>query len=281
MQRSEPVPLLARHRRKPDGTAQLPAQVSEPDGRVDLVDGGSRGKLHGYAFVVGGCWGNAGTGDPSGVRREGQAARLLHEEQRDEPGPAGLVARAETGAVVAVEVLVEQQQVAPVRIGLEQLGAPEHGAPPALVAQEGRGQAPADLVGHLEQVQLVARAGRALAPSGRRRSTRGAAEPADDDQVHGEPHRSPPVRVAAEHRRVATPPARSRRGTPGRRCRTRTGARRGSARSPGPRMGSGTPTRRGGSPGSAEAGRCRRATSGSSRSRSALARWASDGIESS
>ena len=40
----------------------------------------------------------------------------------DEAGPPGLVAGAEAGAVVAVEVLVEQDQVAPVRIVLE-LGA--------------------------------------------------------------------------------------------------------------------------------------------------------------
>src|SRR5688500_17451483 len=41
------------------------------------------------------------------------------QERRDEPGPPGLVARPEAAAVVAVEVLVEQQQVAPVRVGLE------------------------------------------------------------------------------------------------------------------------------------------------------------------
>ena len=41
-------------------------------------------------------------------------------EHADQAGPAGLVARAEAGAVVAVEVLVEEQQVAPVRVLLEQ-----------------------------------------------------------------------------------------------------------------------------------------------------------------
>src|SRR6476659_35255 len=36
-----------------------------------------------------------------------------------QPGPSGLVTGADTGAVVAVEVLVEENQIAPVRVGLE------------------------------------------------------------------------------------------------------------------------------------------------------------------
>jgi hypothetical protein len=40
----------------------------------------------------------------------------------DQPGPARLVAGAEPGAVVAVEVLVEQDLVLPLGIGLEALG---------------------------------------------------------------------------------------------------------------------------------------------------------------
>src|SRR4051795_7325387 len=69
------------------------------------------------------------------VRSQARSRWLLHEQDRplhatgqqlgrvevpqalddlgDEPGPAGLVAGAEAGAVVAVEVLVEHQQVLP------------------------------------------------------------------------------------------------------------------------------------------------------------------------
>ena len=43
----------------------------------------------------------------------------LLQQLGDQAGPAGLMAGAEPGAVVAVEVFVEQDQVAPVRIGLE------------------------------------------------------------------------------------------------------------------------------------------------------------------
>src|SRR5262245_43314201 len=42
----------------------------------------------------------------------------------DHSGPAGLMARTEAGAVVAVEILEEQDEVAPVRIVLELPGAP-------------------------------------------------------------------------------------------------------------------------------------------------------------
>ena len=41
------------------------------------------------------------------------------EEQGNQPGPARLMAGAEPRAVVAVEVLVEQDQIAPVRVFLE------------------------------------------------------------------------------------------------------------------------------------------------------------------
>ena len=41
------------------------------------------------------------------------------DDPRDHSGPPGLVARAEARAVVAVEVLVEEEVVAPVRVFLE------------------------------------------------------------------------------------------------------------------------------------------------------------------
>jgi hypothetical protein len=44
-------------------------------------------------------------------------------EAGDDPGPAGLMAGTQAGPVVAVEVLVEQDEVAPVRVFLELLRA--------------------------------------------------------------------------------------------------------------------------------------------------------------
>jgi hypothetical protein len=71
-------------------------------------------------------------------------------------GPAGLVARPDACPVVAVEVLVEQDQVAPVRILLELRGAAVHRAAAFRVAQEDPGQARGNLPGHVEQRQIMA-----------------------------------------------------------------------------------------------------------------------------
>src|SRR5271166_3434599 len=50
---------------------------------------------------------------------------LLH-QLRDYAGPSGLVARSNSGARIAMEVLMEQHQVAPVGIGLELFEIAEH-----------------------------------------------------------------------------------------------------------------------------------------------------------
>src|SRR5262245_16100627 len=47
-----------------------------------------------------------------------RGASDLFKHFRDQSGPAGLVARAAPRAVVAMKILMEQQTVAPVRIGL-------------------------------------------------------------------------------------------------------------------------------------------------------------------
>src|SRR5262245_6638288 len=58
----------------------------------------------------------------------------------DDPGPAGLMTGADTGAVVAVKVFVEQQVVAPARVCLEFLGAAIDRAAAGMVAEEDMGQ---------------------------------------------------------------------------------------------------------------------------------------------
>src|SRR3954471_2180193 len=105
--------------------------------------------------------GNTASAISASVRalRDGRRARGQRNQQRDGSGPAGLVARAQAGSVVAVEVLVERDQVVPVRIALERLAAAEHGPAAVLVLGEGPRQAPRDLGRHFAQVQLAARAG--------------------------------------------------------------------------------------------------------------------------
>src|SRR5262249_24636309 len=74
------------------------------------------------------------------------------DQRCDEPRPAGLVRRSDAGAVVAVEVLEEENQVAPVWVGLELLRAAVDGPSTALVAQENAREARHDLFRHLEEV---------------------------------------------------------------------------------------------------------------------------------
>src|SRR5262245_61574816 len=76
--------------------------------------------------------------DPEHLLRRGGREQV--HGPRDDAGPPGLVARAEAGPVVAVEVLVEQDEVAPVRVFLELAGAAVDRAAALPVAQEDAGQ---------------------------------------------------------------------------------------------------------------------------------------------
>src|SRR5438876_7276154 len=86
----------------------------------------------------------------------------LLEELGDEAGPARLVARADAGAVVAVEVLVEQNHVAPVRVALELLRVAVDRPAAVLAAPEDPREPSGELGGHPPEGPLCASAGRAL-----------------------------------------------------------------------------------------------------------------------
>src|SRR5262245_56176675 len=80
----------------------------------------------------------------------------------DNAGPARLVIGAETGPIVAVEVLIEQDQITPVRILLKLANPPIDRPPTILVFEEYACQPAADLFGNLVQGHLSSRARRAL-----------------------------------------------------------------------------------------------------------------------
>src|SRR5271166_6599640 len=80
----------------------------------------------------------------------------------DDAGPAGLMAGAKARSGVAVEVLVEENMISPVRIGLELIRVGEGGTAAILVAKEDPRQAIRQLFAHLEEVHHPARSGRAL-----------------------------------------------------------------------------------------------------------------------
>src|SRR5262249_5017426 len=75
----------------------------------------------------------------------------LVDERRHQRRPAGLVAGAEAGAVVAVEGLVEQDQVAPVRVLLELPRAAVHRPPAVRPPREDSDHPAGDLLRHLAE----------------------------------------------------------------------------------------------------------------------------------
>src|SRR5439155_9780966 len=81
------------------------------------------------------------------------------EQQRQQPdgaGPAGLVAGPDPGAVVAVEVLVEQDQVAPVRVVAQDRLSTVYRPVPVGVGAEAADEPVADFAGHLVKVAPAA-----------------------------------------------------------------------------------------------------------------------------
>src|SRR4029079_14380178 len=124
------------------------------------------------------------------------------DEERDEAGPSGLVARAKARAVVPVEVLVEQHVIPPVRVFLEFRRAAVHGPAAMLVPLEDTCQAVGNVVCDLEQIHTTARAGRTLDRKRIAVIQMELQQRANQEHVPGHPDRTAPVRVASEHAAV-------------------------------------------------------------------------------
>ena len=54
----------------------------------------------------------------------------------DNPCPPGLVARTESCSIVSVEIFIEQQEIAPMRVLLKFRGSPVHGSQAVLTAEK-------------------------------------------------------------------------------------------------------------------------------------------------
>src|SRR5262245_11288344 len=121
------------------------------------------------------------------------------ENTRDQPGPSGLVARPDPGTVVAVEVLIEEDEVAPVRIVLECCVPAMHWASPGRITDKDGLEAASDLRCDLEQVHQVSRTRRALDLEFIAVERVKVDQTPDDQRVDGHPHGTAPVGVAAEH----------------------------------------------------------------------------------
>src|SRR5229473_1678676 len=73
------------------------------------------------------------SGVASRIIASGTLLTALFDQFCDQAGPAGLMACADPGAIVAMKVFVEKDEVAPVRIALKELGATRHGPPPVRI----------------------------------------------------------------------------------------------------------------------------------------------------
>jgi hypothetical protein len=87
--------------------------------------------------------------------------RHLH-QVGNQTGPPGLMTRAQSRSILTVKILMELDQIFPVRIVLKLLDAPVHRAFSVLLAKEDIGQPSIDLDRNLEQRDLIARTRRAL-----------------------------------------------------------------------------------------------------------------------
>src|SRR5215510_893972 len=119
-----------------------------------------------------------------------------------ESRPAGLVAGPQSGAVVTMKVLVEEEVVVPMGVGLELPGPPVDGPATAFITQKDTREPRCDLPGYLEEGQHLPRPGGAFHPKRVAVIEIELQQRSDDEGVHRPPDRPAPIGVAAEHTAV-------------------------------------------------------------------------------
>src|SRR6266446_1989750 len=88
----------------------------------------------------------------SRIVRSDTLLTALFDQFCDETGPAGLMASADPGAIVAVKVFVEKDEIAPVRIALKKLGAARHGPAALRIAEKNVNEPPGNFGGYLPKI---------------------------------------------------------------------------------------------------------------------------------
>ena len=133
------------------------------------------------------------------VAERGDSAVPAQDHIGDQAGPPGLVEGADRGAVVAVEVLAEDQVVLPGGVGLHLLGPAEACPPPVFVPGKQRDQPVLQVRGDPVEGEPLARAGRVLDLQVIAVEPVVALQRVDHEIVDREPDRAAPVGVAPEH----------------------------------------------------------------------------------
>src|SRR3989442_659732 len=103
------------------------------------------------ALVIGEC-----------LTQSGLPALGLLKQLRHNSSPTGLVAGTDASACIAVEVLVKQRVVTPVRVGLKGLVRAEDRATPILSTHKNVRESTRELIGYLPERELLARTSGAL-----------------------------------------------------------------------------------------------------------------------
>ena len=112
------------------------------------------------------------------------------------------MAGSQAGPVVAVEVFVKQQAIAPVRIVLKLAGSSKDGTSSVVIFEEQARQPPRDLLGDLIQVHLPSGSGGALDGKVVAVIAVILQQGTDDQSIDRHPDRAAPIRIAAEHARI-------------------------------------------------------------------------------
>src|SRR6267142_4591119 len=110
--------------------------------------------------------------------------------------------RADAGAVIAVEVFVQPDEISPVRVGLELGDASVDRPSPIRPAQENTGQASGELSRYVPEGRVLTRSGRALDLKAGTIEVVELLKGLDQRVVDGKPDRSTPVGVSAEEART-------------------------------------------------------------------------------
>jgi hypothetical protein len=113
-----------------------------------------------------------------------------------QPCPTGLMACSQSGPILTLKVFVEQDQVTPVRVFLEYLRATIYRPSPGTIPQENAYQSLGQLHRYFPESHLFTRACRTLHCKFITQVTMELLERLDNQVIHGEPHRTTPVRVA-------------------------------------------------------------------------------------
>src|SRR5215470_14254456 len=129
---------------------------------------------------------------------ETRSFTALFDELGDQAGPAGLVAGADSGAVIPVKVFIKENQIAPVRVGLKYFLSASDRAAAVVIAQKNVSQPAGDFCRDLPEIGLGLRMRWAFHFEVLAVVVMKLLQRFDEEIVHREPDRAAPIRIATE-----------------------------------------------------------------------------------